>query len=1620
MARRPTATGAGVGAAIAVLSLLGTLLPRPASGQIEQRAEERTEELARIEVEEVALGRHLLSRQQLAIWLPEGWEEKPGSGGGPVIFSSPDRRRHLILGRLETEPGAGLVPIMEALLEMLRGEGYFREVASVRRTRIAGRDALEVAGSGDPADGEEAARLLISLDPDRAHYRTLVMRGEDTEAAPLDAAYKRLIRDWTPLEDRVWNRSLERLRQERVDHAASPVWAERNRLFDLLGRPEAIGQAWIEERLRSLAGRDPLLLLDGLFHHHPRVRIGCLEAIDPAAVEEPMRTALYAAAMSDSDPAVRFRAAHRIAGEPAVVAAVLDRLLEVDTEPARAGAFQLLAAAPEARRTELVVAAFGEWRQYPAASHPLLAAVLAEWGPRAEAETLLGDAWRRSRSEDLARTAWLTLLALGDAEAITAARARLDQPLEPSLLTLSAAATSAAVHAEAVSAVEPWRLLTGSLERASEDASDSDTEADLEAGRETLEELISHLESLPETPTRDDECEALGGLEVGGRWVGARRRRLGCPAEPAAGLVRASVPRPGADAFALLDLLDRLEVGSAVQNQAFHSILEQLHRKIDDWAGDPVTTRSIGVDLDAPWRLEWWSEAEGGGDGVSGRGGVSLRLSSGDPARLLDTVVRASSGPLDLEKLAGGIFFSNSMALLPVGLAALWSGEQELLAGTDTDSSTPAPTETWVALGPAASPVGAGGAELRILYRLEVDEEGPHWRLTHLVRHGAEVTVSHAAGPRPAPAGSAEPAPGPPSYSARIEVDLGRVFEQFATGETPGDLQELGLLDLSFSAHTAFEAEAIATSFRLGGMKPEWLSLVANASPRELRAPRELLPANCLAWVGLRLEPRRLAERVRDGSLELIEGLEDVEGLEDLRPVPRRRLLDLLDHLDGEVGAAIVGVPDPRTDAPGREWAEHLVVYLSVDPEAGERFLKKAVRKREEHAGRRLYRLGDLFLAQAGRFLVAGADPEVLSALGPPPHLASSPVYERLSARAPAAAVAWAGWDSDRIADALSASIRAREESEGSTFPVEIFRSFGGIVGWLRRDRAALVGELSSAPRLQSEETRARVHRLAGYGDLTWGSVGARGLPDHATADLAPSSVEMTLRLPEDAPGVDLAWANERLDQEVVEPGLYRLVSRIAAPLPETSTLTLPIRGPDLLPWSRNEHDLDLHSDEIRDLAETLRGDQTDPARIVRAIVDWAHDSLDYTLVRDEMSAERILATRQADCTEFTQLTIALARSLGIPTRPVQGVYVGRSAAYFHRWAEVHLDRWYEVDPTWGVVQVPPTNLRIPFDDGLFLASLPEARFTVQAVHGGGGGWARRLPDGPAPDGDEPTEIAVDGDRVLLVLPAAEKPTATGRRVLYSADGGRRFAEIPPPARSGRLVRTLGGHGKLLWFHRPEEPGAGLDAYQLDRERSWRRVRLPPALGEGGEWTPGLQRDGFLALGGSPSRLLRLDRDLASAEPVPLPEDGGGEWVLARERALLARSAEGGGITLHRWTGSGWTTPVEIADSAELKAIAVRLAGDRTEVMSRHRSSGQLMRLIVGPESQTRRSASPAEAAALAATTLGGDGEWTVWADAGDQVLTRRPVDPAASEEPPGGPEDEPEEDGGEGRPSTR
>jgi hypothetical protein len=157
---------------------------------------------------------------------------------------------------------------------------------------------------------------------------------------------------------------------------------------------------------------------------------------------------------------------------------------------------------------------------------------------------------------------------------------------------------------------------------------------------------------------------------------------------------------------------------------------------------------------------------------------------------------------------------------------------------------------------------------------------------------------------------------------------------------------------------------------------------------------------------------------------------------------------------------------------------------------------------------------------------------------------------------------------------------------------------------------------------------------------------------------------------------------------------------QLQVPDPELSpSYGLPNQERQLRPWLRSTTFSPTDHPDIKRTAGLIVGDNLDATTASRKITKWLYSNIEKVPVASVPSATEVLRSMRGDCNEHTTLFTALARSLGIPTRPVAGIVYSETlfeegAFYYHAWPEVWLgDRWVPVDPTFGQFPADATHI---------------------------------------------------------------------------------------------------------------------------------------------------------------------------------------------------------------------------------------------------------------------------------------------------------------------------------------
>jgi len=169
------------------------------------------------------------------------------------------------------------------------------------------------------------------------------------------------------------------------------------------------------------------------------------------------------------------------------------------------------------------------------------------------------------------------------------------------------------------------------------------------------------------------------------------------------------------------------------------------------------------------------------------------------------------------------------------------------------------------------------------------------------------------------------------------------------------------------------------------------------------------------------------------------------------------------------------------------------------------------------------------------------------------------------------------------------------------------------------------------------------------------------------------------------AAGVPSAPPRQRVRGDVLEIERERVPSR-AAPLPTDGSLAAYLAPAPF-----------IESDDpaIVAVVAEIVGDETDPLRRARLLLDWVHGNLTQAPSVTVPSARAVLRSRRGDCNEHAVLLAALGRAAGIPARVAAGAVYLQDGFYYHAWTEFWLDGWVSADAVFAQMPADATHVRL-------------------------------------------------------------------------------------------------------------------------------------------------------------------------------------------------------------------------------------------------------------------------------------------------------------------------------------
>ena len=508
--------------------------------------------------------------------------------------------------------------------------------------------------------------------------------------------------------------------------------------------------------------------------------------------------------------------------------------------------------------------------------------------------------------------------------------------------------------------------------------------------------------------------------------------------------------------------------------------------------------------------------------------------------------------------------------------------------------------------------------------------------------------------------------------------DLARALAEFSeTIKQPTyKASESGALNISGSAwenshHVVFE-------------ESDWVKTLIPFHPKELSAPRDLLPASTIAYFLMKVDNTEVWASHSQALLTT-----EAESFANLWAVDFKK--EVLPELDSECGLVLLELPDLKTIS-GGAWAG---------------FCKLKSNKLADAliAGKLLRGVGpttdiaeiksvneSYFVAVRKGFLVLSTTSKGLAALDGKSNLASARDYSRAVEKVPSGIVAFGGYNLEASVAAASKSTAEGVQQEIANILFSVASAFHSQNFYATATAGTVTANSSVAMDREGRYPVADLSYLPRGKNITFMTLEPTGVP--ITDQKRLSSMVVRVRAKSSGPIDNIKNDIKTVEQTVEQKAANELLLTIGARRSSVETsLELPVKDPALEPFLKATREFASDNEQVKAKAAEIAGKDKDAWSVARKLADWTYQNLEWKLVTSA-GAATTLATREADCTEFSQLFIAMARSLGLPARMVEGIAYSGNSFGGHAWVEVWIGKWVELDPTWGTHFVDATHIR--------------------------------------------------------------------------------------------------------------------------------------------------------------------------------------------------------------------------------------------------------------------------------------------------------------------------------------
>jgi Tfp pilus assembly protein PilF len=473
------------------------------------------------------------------------------------------------------------------------------------------------------------------------------------------------------------------------------------------------------------------------------------------------------------------------------------------------------------------------------------------------------------------------------------------------------------------------------------------------------------------------------------------------------------------------------------------------------------------------------------------------------------------------------------------------------------------------------------------------------------------------------------------------------------------------------------------SSFDLSFGATGWQKLFS-FKPSSLKAPSVLLPQSSIAYLLMSFD-------VAAGWRMFASDFLGAETTNQFKSIWSSDFdLEVLTELGPESGVVLLGMPSLKDGGFNAPWA----AFVQTKSDKLMKAFAEGKLIKGAPAGVKAARVrigsSDHWITVKNGFLIIANSEAAIERFDSAEHLSAAREYERAFKNAAAEVVAFGGCN----IEAATSSVVVPKDSEtgqGVDIFLSLARAFHSLNLYAAPADNGLNARLSVSLDREGRYSLSDLAALSKDFQFAAAEVEARGVPlaDQRRIDSLKVKITSKARGALERIKQDVSSAAQIVEEKPNGDLVLTIRPRRAAP---AGKIELPISAADLAPFVKRAAG-EVEDQTVASQAREIAGADHDAWGVARKLADWTFKNLKWKRV-DGASAGSTLATREADCLEFSQLYVAMSRALGLPARIVSGLAHSGSSFGGHAWVEVWVGEWVELDPTWGTNYVDATHIK--------------------------------------------------------------------------------------------------------------------------------------------------------------------------------------------------------------------------------------------------------------------------------------------------------------------------------------